>query len=159
MIISRTPFRISFAGGGSDLRDYYIESYGAVLNTTIDKYVYLSMHPMFNNKDYHLKYYNNEITDDLYKIKHPIIRTVFKIYDIYGVDFNSSSDIPSGTGLGSSSSFTTGLVNLCSSYKNIHMSKEEVARMACKVEVEILDYLLRRNVNWKILLFCFILAT
>jgi D-glycero-alpha-D-manno-heptose-7-phosphate kinase len=135
MIISRTPFRISFAGGGSDFAEYYREGYGAVLSATIDKYVFLSMHPIFGVKGYHLKYYNNEIVNDLNKIKHPIIKEVFRRYGITGVDFNSSSDIPSGTGLGSSSSFTVGLVRLCSAYINKYLSREEIADIACDVEI------------------------
>jgi D-glycero-alpha-D-manno-heptose-7-phosphate kinase len=135
MIISRTPFRISFAGGGTDLKEFYQHEPGAVVSTTIDKYVYLSMHPLFNKKGYFLKYSENEICENLNEIKHPIIREVFAEYDICGVDFNSSSDVPSGTGLGSSSSFTVGLINLCSSYKNTFVKKEDIAREACWVEI------------------------
>ena len=106
MIICRTPFRISFSGGCSDIKHYYQNEPGAVVSATIDKYVYLSMHPLFNNNSFHLKYFKNEIVDNIESIQHPIIKQVFQNYCINGVDFNSSSDIPSGTGLGSSSSFT-----------------------------------------------------
>lgn len=135
MIISRTPFRISFAGGGSDLKEYYLEHGGAVLSVTIDKYIYLSMHPYFNDNKYLLKYSNIELVDNVDSIQHRIIKQVFKDYGIKGVDFNSSADIPSGTGLGSSSSFTSGLINLCNAYLGKYVSKEDIANEACKTEI------------------------
>ncbi|MGD0341559.1 MAG: GHMP kinase [Bacteroidales bacterium] len=139
MIITKTPFRISFTGGGTDFAEFYQQEGGAVLSTTIDKYVYLSMHPLFNKSGYHLKYYENEIVDSVQKIRHPIIREVFMKYGITGVDFNSSSDVPSGTGLGSSSSFTVGLLNLVSNYKNKPLNKYELAEHAYKIEAEDLE--------------------
>ncbi len=136
MIIVKTPFRISFCGGGSDLKEYYSLYGGAVLSTTIDKYVYLSMHPYFFKTGYLLKYMKHEEADCLENIRHPIIREVFKDYGIKGVDFNSSADIPSGTGLGSSSTFTVGLINLCNIYTGRYMSKAEIADYACKIEID-----------------------
>jgi len=136
MIISRTPYRISFAGGGSDLRKYYQEHGGAVLSTTIDKYVYLSMHPYFVESKYFLKYSSIELVDSIKEIHHPLIREVFKHYDIKGVDFSSSADIPSGTGLASSSAFTVGLISLCNSFLGKYISKEEMAHLACEVEID-----------------------
>jgi D-glycero-alpha-D-manno-heptose-7-phosphate kinase len=138
MVISKTPFRISFVGGGSDLPSYYLNYGGAVLSTSIDKYIYLSMHSYFFDKKYFLKYSKNELIDSIEEIRHPIIREVFKHFDIKGVDFNSSADLPSGTGMGSSSSFTSGLINLCCTYKGYYMSREEIADLACKIEIEIL---------------------
>lgn len=138
MIIARTPFRISFTGGSSDIRSFYQHEPGAVVSATINKYVYLSMHPLFNNSGYFLKYSQHEIVDSADKIKHPIIRNVFIRYGIAGVDFNSSSDVPSGTGLGSSSSFTTGLINLCNAYGDRFLSKEAIAKEACHIEIDVL---------------------
>jgi len=138
MIISRTPFRISFAGGGTDFREFYREEGGAVVSTTIDKYVYLSINPLFNNKGYHLKYFYNEICKDIEQIKHPIIKEVFERYHISGVDFNSTTDVPSGTGLGSSSSFTVGLVNLCKNYCDMTVFRDYIAEEASEVEIDIL---------------------
>lgn len=141
MIITKTPFRISFAGGGTDIKEFYQNEPGAVVSVTIDKYVYLSMHPLFNDKGYHLKYFNNELVKETDKIKHPIIREVFKRYNISGVDFNSTADIPSGTGLGSSSSFTVGLINICNFYNtHKHLSPEAIADYACKIEIDILKF-------------------
>ena len=116
MIITRTPFRISFAGGGSDLKNYYEKFGGSVISASINKYIYLSMHPYFDKKGYLLKYAKTEQAKDLNEIQHPIIKEVFKKHGITGVDFNSSADIPSGTGLASSSAFTVGLINLCNVY-------------------------------------------
>ena len=140
MIVSRTPFRISFAGGGTDFPEYYHNrGHGAVVSTTIDKYVYLSIHPLFGKKGYHLKYFNNESCSNLKDIRHPIIKEIFDRYNITGVDFGSSSDIPSGTGLGSSSSFTVGLIRLCREYAQVYSHPESIADEACHVEIDILN--------------------
>ncbi len=136
MIITRTPFRISFAGGGSDLRNYYEKFGGSVLSVSINKYIYLSMHPFFEDNAYLLKYSKTEHASSVNEIQHPIIKTVFEKYGIVGVDFNSSADIPSGTGLASSSAFTVGLINLCNVYTDKYMNKEDIAELACKVEIE-----------------------
>ena len=136
MIISKTPFRVSFAGGGSDLKEYYLNHGGAVLSVSINKYMYLSMHPYFNENKYLLKYSSIELVDDIESIQHRIIKQVFKDFDIKGVDFNSSADIPSGTGLGSSSAFTSGLISLCSSYQGKYLSREAIAALACEIEID-----------------------
>jgi D-glycero-alpha-D-manno-heptose-7-phosphate kinase len=138
MIITKTPFRISFAGGGSDLAVYYEKYGGAVVSTAINKYVYLSMHPYFFENGYFLKYSKTEHAESIDQIEHPIIREVFKKYHIKGVDFNSSSDIPSGTGLASSSAFTCGLIQLCNAYTEHYITKEEIAGEACHIEIDIL---------------------
>lgn len=138
MIITRTPFRISFAGGGSDLADFYEVSGGAVVSVTINKFTYLSMHPYFFENGYLLKYSGTENCQSLEEIRHPILREVFRIYDIHGVDFNSSADIPSGTGLGSSSSFACGLIHLCNAYNETYLPKEDIAAQACHVEIDLL---------------------
>lgn len=138
MVISMTPFRISFIGGGSDFREYYQQDYGVVVSTTIDKYIYLSLHRLFNSKSYNLKYFKNEIVNTLNEIKHPIIKEVFKRYDIHGVDFTSIADIPSGTGLGSSSSFTSGLITLCTAYQGMPILKKFVAKQTSEIEIDVL---------------------
>ena len=136
MIITRTPFRISFAGGGSDLKNYYEKFGGSVLSVSINKYIYLSMHPYFDENAYLLKYSKTEAVNFLDEIQHPIVRTVFKKYGIKGVDFNSSADIPAGSGLASSSAFTVGLINLCNAYTDKYMNRADIAELACKVEIE-----------------------
>ncbi|MBN1183735.1 MAG: GHMP kinase [Bacteroidales bacterium] len=136
MIITKTPFRISFAGGGSDIRTYYRHNGGAVLSTSINKYMYLSIHPYFFRDGYFLKYSKTEKVDSVEDIQHKIIKQIFKMYNIKGVDFNSSADIPAQTGLASSSAFTVGMITLCNAYVEKYMSKEETANLACTIEIE-----------------------
>lgn len=135
MIISRTPFRISFAGGGSDLPSFYRKEVGAVVSTTIDKYMYLAIHPHFDKNKIQLKYSKTELVDSIQDIKHPIFREVLSHYDLKGIDLNSIADIPAGTGLGSSSSFTVGLLNVVKAYLNRAVSSERLAALACDVEM------------------------
>ena len=136
MIITRTPFRISFAGGGSDLAAYYKEYGGAVVSVSVDKYMYLMMHDFFDSEKFMLKYSKTELVEKAEDICHPILRTVLSKYNIKGIDFASIADIPSGTGLASSSAFTVGLINLCNAYTNQYMNKEEIAAEACCIEIE-----------------------
>jgi D-glycero-alpha-D-manno-heptose-7-phosphate kinase len=139
MIITRTPFRVSFAGGGSDLKEYYLEYGGAVLSVSINKYIYLSMHPHFYDNKFFLKYSENEYVDKIEDIKHKILKEVLSDYNIEGIDFNSSADIPSGTGLGSSSAFTSGLITLCNAYTSKYMNQEDIAKYACEIEIDRLN--------------------
>lgn len=136
MIISRTPFRISFAGGGSDLPGFYEEEQGAVLSTSIDKYIYLALHPFFYRDKTSLKYSQTELVDKVNQISHPIFRECLTMLGVHGVDINSIADVPAGTGLGSSSSFTVGLLNVLNRYKNNPVTKEYLASTACEVEIE-----------------------
>lgn len=138
MIISKTPFRISFVGGGTDLKSFYKDYPGCVISTSIDKYIYLSMHEYFHPSRYLLKYSKTEEVGTIDEINHNIIREVFRQFGIKNVDFNSTADIPSGTGMGSSSAFTSGLVNLCSNYQNNNLPNYEIARLACHFEIDIL---------------------
>lgn len=135
MLITRTPFRISFMGGGTDLPRFYQKNGGAVLSTTINKYIYLSAHEYFFKNRMLLKYSQTEEVSAIEDIKHRIIKEVFKEFKIKSIDFNSTADIPSGTGMGSSSSFTTGLIKLCSELTNFKMTNFEVAQMACDIEI------------------------
>jgi len=138
MIISKTPFRISFMGGGSDLKSFYKDEPGIVISTSIDKYIYLSMHKYFHDNKSIIKYSETEIINNINQIKHNLIREVFKKYSINNVDFNSISDIPGGTGMGSSSAFTVGLINLCSNYNKNPIPNYELAKVACEIEIDIL---------------------
>ena len=136
MIVSRTPLRISFVGGGSDLKEFYEKERGSVISTSINKYIYLSMHTLFDKNKSFLKYSESEYVENIKDIKHKIIKQIFLNYNIHGVDFNSSADIPSGTGLGSSSAFTSGLIKLCLHYLNLKKSNYWIAEEACKVEID-----------------------
>ena len=136
MIITKTPFRVSFCGGGSDIADFYREYGGCVLSTTINRYMYLSIHPYFTPEKTALKYSQNEIVDNLSDISHSIFRCVLNEKNISGVEISSTADVPSGTGLGSSSSFTVGLLHTLACYQGKYMSKAKLAEEACKVEIE-----------------------
>lgn len=135
MIITRTPFRISFAGGGSDLPSFYRRHTGAVLSTAIDKYMYIVLHPFFQKDKMQLKYSKNELVGDVNDIRHPIFREVLKEYGLSGIDINSIADVPSGTGLGSSSSFTVGLLNAVRAYLGKASGAGALGAMACDVEI------------------------
>ena len=136
MIITKTPFRISFAGGGSDMADFYRKYGGCVLSTSINRYMYLSLHPYFDDKKTALKYSQTEIVSDLNEINHTIFRAVLNDKKIEGVEISSTADVPSGTGLGSSSSFTVGLLHTLYCYKGKYVSKAKLAEEACRVEIE-----------------------
>jgi len=139
MIISKTPLRISFVGGGTDLKSFYKHSPGMVLSTAINKYIYIAVHKHFDGKSFLLKYSKLEEGQNINKIKNNLIREAMKLTKVNGVEIVSMSDVPvSGVGLGSSSTFTVGLLNALYAYKGKHKSTEELAREACKIEIDIL---------------------
>lgn len=138
MIISKTPFRISFAGGVSDIRDYYRHSYGSVVSTTINKFIYVTVNRKFDSK-IRVSYSKTEIVPKVSKIKHPIVREGLKLTKLDGgLEITTIADIPSGTGLGSSSAFTVGLLNALYAFKGEHKGAELLADEACKIEIDIL---------------------
>lgn len=139
MIITRTPFRVSFVGGGSDLKDFYSKNgYGAVVSTAVDRYMYIVIHPYFHDK-IRVKYSKTEDVDHIDEIQHPIVRECLKKVEIEkGIEIASFADVPAGTGLGSSSAFTVGLLNALYACKGKVVSKERLAREACEVEIDIL---------------------
>lgn len=136
MIITRTPFRVSFCGGGSDLPSFYERHGGCVISTTIRKYMYLTIHNYFYKEKISLKYSKTEEVEGYEKIAHKYFRQCLKDFDITGVEISSMADIPAGTGLGSSSSFTVGLLHLLHTYKGEFVSKYKLAKEACEVEIE-----------------------
>ena len=139
MIISRTPLRISFAGGGTDMRDYYKIKGGAVISTAINKYIYITINKRFDDT-IRVSYSNTETVDNFNKIKHDIVRETMKLVGVTkGVEITSIADVPSkGTGLGSSSAFTVGLLNALYAFKDQHRSAKQLAEEACKIEIDIL---------------------
>lgn len=140
MIITRTPFRISFAGGGTDISSYYKTGYGAVVNTTIDKYMYITINKRFDNS-IRVSYSKTEIVDSVDDLEHDIVKAALKMVGISkGIEITSISDIPAGTGLGSSSSFTVGLLNALYMYIGKQCSAHELAEKACKLEIDMLKH-------------------
>lgn len=139
MIITRTPFRISFVGGGSDMEAFYSRHEGAVISTSINKYMYLSSHKYFEPDQIRLKYSQTETVNQLSEIQHPIFKTILEKYNISGgLEFSSIADVPAGTGMGSSSSFTVGLLHNVRSSLGLESSKELLAKEACEIEIDLL---------------------
>lgn len=136
MIITRTPFRVSFCGGGSDLPVFYEKHGGCVLSTTINKYMYILTHPYFDRTTTIFKYSKTEIVRSPDEVEHRYFKRLMKDFDLRGIEIASIADIPSGTGLGSSSSFIVGVLHNISSYKGHLMSKEQLASSACEFEIE-----------------------
>lgn len=136
MIITRAPFRISFCGGGSDIPSFYEKYGGCVLSTTIRKYMYLTIHNYFHKDQIVLKYSKTETIKDYDRIEHKYFKQCLKDFDIMGVEISSMADIPSGTGLGSSSSFTVALLHLLHTYKGEFVPKYKLAKEACEVEID-----------------------
>ena len=137
MIISRTPLRMSFVGGGSDLPTYYRQYGGAVLSTAVDKYVYVSVNKKFDG-GIRIAYSKTEEVDHIEKIEHRLVRATLQMLKIPGgIEVTSTADIPSrGTGLGSSSAFTVGLINVLSAYLGRHVSAEQLGRLSCEIEID-----------------------
>jgi len=139
MIITRSPLRISLGGGGTDLPSYYRTHEGFLIAAAIDKYVYITLHDTFQ-KEIIIKYSNTERVSHPDEIKHPIIREALKMLDIRSENFELASlaDIPAGTGLGSSSSFTCALLKALHVYNKSFVKPDDLAEEACHIEIDIL---------------------
>lgn len=141
MIISRTPFRISFFGGGTDYPVWYRENGGAVIATTIDKYCYIScryLPPFFDHK-YRIVYSLIENVKDISEIKHPSVKTVLEFLEVNkGVEIHHDGDLPARTGLGSSSSFTVGLLYAIHALRGVMPTKMRLATEAIHIEQNII---------------------
>jgi D-glycero-alpha-D-manno-heptose-7-phosphate kinase len=137
MIVSCAPFRVSFAGGGSDIAQFYRRERGAVLSCAVAKYAFVVVHPFFNASKYHLKYTRTELVDSIDEIQHPILREAMRMQTIEpGIEVVSVADIPSGTGLGSSSSFSVALLNALYAHRRVFAPKEVLAQDACSLEID-----------------------
>lgn len=143
MIISKTPFRMSFAGGGSDLKTYYQHGYGSVVSTTINKYIYITVNKRFTD-NIRVGYSKIEDVKNVEDIEHNLVRESLKILGIKkGVDIVYMSDLlpaHEGSGLGGSSSLIVGTLNALHSYKGENVSAKILAREACEIEIEILGH-------------------
>lgn len=138
MIITRTPLRVSFCGGGTDLPSYYLQQQGAVVSTSINKYVYITINrltPYFQNRIL-VKYSRTELVDSVDDIRHPIIREAMKLTGVVDrVEITSMADIPAGTGLGSSSSYAVGLLHALHTFRGEYVSAAQLAEEACEIEI------------------------
>ena len=139
MIISQTPLRISFLGGNTDFPQFYKRYGGGVLTTAIDKYIYCIITKRFDEKIY-VNWSKKEIVDDVSQIEHELVREALKKLKIFrGIEVTFLSDIPAdGSGLGSSSSVTVGVLNALYSFKGLTVSAEQLAKEAIEIEVDIL---------------------
>ncbi|SPE31298.1 conserved hypothetical protein [Candidatus Sulfotelmatomonas gaucii] len=140
MIITGSPLRISLGGGGTDLPSYYREHTGFVISAAIDKYVYITLHETFS-QEIIVKYSKMEVVQSADEIKHPIVREALKLVGVDDhphLEITSMSDIPSGTGLGSSGSFTTALLRALHCLKKDFVPARELAEQACHIELELL---------------------
>ena len=137
MIIARSPLRISLGGGGTDLPSYYRENEGFLIAAAIDKYVYVTINRPFNEGIY-LKYSEIEQVKTVDEVSHNIIREALKLENLNTpqVEISSIADLPSGTGLGSSGSFTTALLKALYAYRHRHINPEELAELACAIEID-----------------------
>ncbi|HWR26704.1 MAG TPA: galactokinase [candidate division Zixibacteria bacterium] len=139
MIITRSPLRISLGGGGTDLPSYYREHDGFLIAAAIDKYVYITLHQTFVD-DMIIKYSKMERVTSIDEIQHPIIREALRLVGIknLNIEISSMADIPSGTGLGSSGSFTCSLLKALHSYKKNLIHPKDLAEQACHIEIDLL---------------------
>ena len=137
MIITRSPLRITLGGGGTDLDSYYSKHGGFLISAAIDKYVYITVNKPFI-PEFFLKYSKIENNKTIESIEHPIIRESLKEINpnIGQLEVTSIANIPAGTGLGSSGSFTTALLKALNHYENNILSQSELAEQACKIEIE-----------------------
>ena len=137
MIITRTPFRISFFGGGTDFPKWYNKKAGKTLSTSINKYCYISLRelPPFFKYNYRLRYFKQELVSSINKIKHPSIRETIKYLNVKkSLEISHSADLPAQSGLGASSSFTVGLLNAFSALNNEILNKKEIGLKAIEIE-------------------------
>lgn len=139
MIITRSPLRISLGGGGTDLPSYYREHGGFLIAAAIDKYVYINLHQTFE-QELIIKYSKMEQVKTINEVQHPIIREALRLMDIKipYLEITSMADIPAGTGLGSSGSFTTALLRALHTLKKNLVHPLELAEQACHIEIDIL---------------------
>lgn len=139
MIISRTPLRISFVGGGSDIASFYRSTHGAVVSTAINKYVYIAVSNQFDGRIL-INYSKTEIVKKVADIENNLVREALKLTGVDGgIHITSISDIPSeGSGMGSSSSYVVGLLNALYAYQGKHVTAERLAEEACRIEIDIL---------------------
>lgn len=136
MIITKTPFRVSFVGGLTDLGQYYQHGFGSVVSTTMNKYIYVTVNRKFD-ESIRVSYSKTEIVNHVDDVQHPIVREALKLTGLdSGLEITTIADIPSGTGLGSSSAFTVGLLNALYTFKQEHKDAETLARQACIIEIE-----------------------
>ena len=138
MIISQTPYRVSFAGGGTDLPAFYRDEYGAVLSTTINRHMYVTVHQRFEST-FRVAYSKTELAQGRDAIEHELVREALRMTDLLEpMEITTIGDVPAGTGMGSSSTLTVGLLNAFHAYTGRISSADLLARQACCIELDVL---------------------
>jgi D-glycero-alpha-D-manno-heptose-7-phosphate kinase len=139
VIVARSPLRITLGGGGTDLPSYYREHSGFLIAGAIDKYVYITLHDTFHD-DLILKYSRMERVETIDEVQHPLIREAFRLTGVGArrLEVASMADMPAGTGLGSSGSFTTALLKALHTHKKNLVHPQELAEQACHIEIDLL---------------------
>ena len=138
MIISQTPYRVSFAGGGTDLPAFFRYEYGAVLSTTIDQHMYVTIHHRFE-PTIRVSYSRTETAQTIDEVQHDLVREAMRLIEIdEPLEITTIGDVPAGTGMGSSSSLAIGLLNALFAYKGQVVSHQRLAEMSCRIEIDIL---------------------
>ena len=139
MIISQTPFRASFAGGGTDLPAFYRQEFGAVLSTTIDQHIYVTIHRRFE-PTIRVGYSRTETAPTLDEVQHELVRETMRLAEIdEPLEITTIGDVPAGTGMGSSSSLTVGLLAALYGYRHRVVSPRVLAEQACRIEIDVLN--------------------
>src|SRR4051794_24374796 len=138
MVISQTPYRVSFAGGGTDLPAFCRHEYGAVLSTTIDQHMYVTIHRRFE-ASIRISYSRTETSGTIDEIQHDLVREAMRLTEIEEpLEITTIGDVPAGTGMGSSSSLTVGLLSALFAYKGQVVSRDRLAELACRIEIDLL---------------------
>jgi D-glycero-alpha-D-manno-heptose-7-phosphate kinase len=138
MIISQTPYRVSFAGGGTDLPAFYRKEFGAVLSTTIDQHIYVTIHRRFE-PTIRVSYSRTEVASTLDEVQHELVREVLRRVEIdEPLEITTIGDVPAGTGMGSSSSLTVGLLAALYGYRHRVVAPRTLAEQACAIEIDVL---------------------
>jgi D-glycero-alpha-D-manno-heptose-7-phosphate kinase len=139
MIITQTPYRVSFAGGGTDLPAFYQAEYGAVLSVAIQKHMYVTVGPRFEPTT-RVAYSKTEIAEAIDDIQHTIVREALRMTDLGPhLEITTIGDVPAGTGMGSSSTLTVGLLHALHAYKGQSVNRHRLAEEACRIEIDILS--------------------
>src|SRR5687767_14432727 len=138
MIISQSPYRVSFAGGGTDLPAFYRSEFGAVLSAAFDKHMYVTVSPRFDATT-RIAYSKTEIAASVDEIQHTIVREALRLTGLgRHLEITTIGDVPAGTGLGSSSSLTVGLLQALYAYQGRVVSHQRLAEEACQIEIDTL---------------------
>ena len=140
MLITQTPYRVSFAGGGTDLKAFYENEYGAVLSAAINQHMYVTVSPRFE-ETVRVSYTKTEITEGIEPIKHELVREALRLTGLSRhIEITTVGDVPGGTGMGSSSSLTAGLLQALYAFRGDIITAERIAEEACRIEIDILGH-------------------